>query len=144
MHPDLPVRILVLRPPGGVTFAVQKGKDELLPPAEITEEHLTFDFTLRVHGDPQEGPPNFRGPFAQGPPHGRFVYVNSGTAAGQHASVWTRRAKIQLGGIGWDLIAKVQAKDGALLEARIAGTGKDGGPACATVPLVGGGWKVVP
>jgi hypothetical protein len=35
-----------------------------------------------------------------------------------------------------------QAKKGAMLEARIAGTAKDGGPACATVPLLGGGWRV--
>jgi hypothetical protein len=98
-NPDLSARILVLRPPAGVTFAVQKGKYEFLPPTEIADEYLAFDFTLRVHGDPQCGPPNFRGPFAQGPPAERFVYVNSGTSAGQHDSPWTRRAKIQLDGI---------------------------------------------
>jgi hypothetical protein len=35
------------------------------------------------------------------------------------------------------------ATPGAVIEARIAGTAKDGGPACATVGLLDGGWRVV-
>jgi hypothetical protein len=30
---------------------------------------------------------------------------------------------------------------GAVIETQIAGRGRDGGPACATVPLVGG-WRI--
>ena len=82
---------------------------------------------------------NFLGPFAQGPVGGRFVYVNSGTLGGQPDSGWTRRAKVPLGGIAWSLIQKAA---GSIIEVRIAGTARDGGPACATVPLLGGGWKI--
>ena len=51
---------------------------------------------------------------------------------------WQRRAKVPLAGITWTMIKK-----GSVIEAHIEGTARDGGPACATVPLLGGGWKVV-
>jgi Family of unknown function (DUF5990) len=35
-----------------------------------------------------------------------------------------------------------RASPSCLLDARIAGTAGDGGPACATVRLLEGGWKV--
>jgi len=50
---------------------------------------------------------------------------------------------VPLGGITSDLIAAALAGDVAL-EARIEGTARDGGPACATVPLLGDGWRLVP
>lgn len=142
MDRELAFRITVLHPPGGVTFRLQRGKDELVPPAEASNERLSFDFTLRVRGDEASGPPNFLGPLTQGPPASRFVYVNSGTSAGQVDSCWTRRAKVPLTSLSWELIEQALSEPGAVLEARIAGTGKDGGPACATVPLLDGGWKV--
>jgi hypothetical protein len=45
--------------------------------------------------------------------------------------------------ITWELIEEALSKSGAVLEARIAGTAGDGGPACATVRLLNGGWKVL-
>jgi hypothetical protein len=130
------LRVIVENPPPKVRWAVQSGKSELLDPIVSTEKRLVFEFSVRARDD-QGDMPNFLGPFAHGPVGGRFVYVNSGTSAGQHDSPWTRRAKIPLGTITWSLIRK-----GSVLEARIAGTGRDGGPACATVPLLGGGWNV--
>jgi hypothetical protein len=41
------------------------------------------------------------------------------------------------------LIEKALSNPDGVLEARIQGTGRDGGPACATVPLLDAGWKVV-
>jgi hypothetical protein len=69
--------------------------------------------------------------------------VTSGKRAGQANSCWDRRAKVSLKGITPQLIAAVKQQPGAHLEARIAGTAADGGPACATVPLLEGGWRVV-
>jgi hypothetical protein len=138
---SLPLRITVIQPPAGVLFRLQRGKSDLVPPARTSEESLSFDFTLRVVGDRAAGAPNLRGDVAQGPPAARFVYVNSGTSAGQAESCWTRRAKVPLAGIGWDLIEEALAGRGMLLEARIQGTARDGGPACATVPLLEGGWR---
>jgi hypothetical protein len=34
-------------------------------------------------------------------------------------------------------------RSGRRLEARFNGTARDGGPACATVPLLDGGWRTV-
>jgi hypothetical protein len=138
---ELRLRIVVIDPPSGVAFAVQRGRSELLPPARQTSEEMVFDFSVRV-ADPNGSEPNFLGPYAQGPVGERFVYINSGQRAEEAQSCWDRRAKVHLRDIGWPLVKKALAS-GGVLEARIEGTGRDGGPACATVPLLGGGWRFV-
>jgi Family of unknown function (DUF5990) len=130
---DLRLRIVVIGPPAGVQFQLQRGTRDLEPPARRTDTATTFDFVVRV-GTRPDGAPNFLGPYAQGRPAARFVYVNSGTLAGQPDSCWTRRAKIPLGGITWQMIQDARRTEGAV-EAEIDGTARDGGPACATVPL---------
>jgi len=132
---NVSLRIIVENPP--VHFAVQRGKDELLEATSANAKQQVFEFSVRARDDGSGGAPNFLGPFAQGPVGGRFVYVNSGIMAGDANVDWQRRAKVPLGGITWSMIKKR-----AVIEARIAGTARDGGPACATVPLLGGGWKV--
>ena len=141
-QPGLPLRITVLHPPPGVALAVQKGRDELLPPSRQTADEAVFDFTVRIGTQP-DGRPNFLGPFAQGTPADRFVYVNSGKRAGQQDSGWDRRAKVKLGGITPKMVDAALAEPGAVLVARFEGVGRDGGPACATVPLLDGGWRLV-
>src|SRR5262249_46337362 len=126
-------------PPKGVAFAVQRGRDELLPPSSANASQLTFELSVRVAD--RDGAPNFLGPYAQGPVGERFVYVNSGQRAGEPESCWDRRAKLHLRDVGWPLVRKA-LKGGGVLEARIEGTAGDGGPACATVPLLGGGWQL--
>jgi hypothetical protein len=143
MSQELPIRITLVRPPKDVIFCVQHGKAELLPPSHTDVETITFDFTVRVGAQQTNGAPNLLGPFTQGSPADRFVYVNSGTPAGQSDSPWTRRAKVKLAGITQAMIEAVLAMPGAVIEARIDGKAKDGGPAAATVPLLGGGWQVV-
>lgn len=140
---ELPIRIIVVNPPKDVSFCVQRGKTELLPPSRTASDALIFDFTVRVGAQQANGAPNLLGPFTQGTPTERFVYVNSGTLAGQVASGWTRRAKVRLAGITQAMIEAVLAAPGAVLEVRIAGTAKDGGPAAASVPLLGAGWQIV-
>lgn len=137
----IPLRITLVAPPAGVRFAVQRGKGELETPSMSNGENLSFEFSVRV-GDRADERPNFLGPFAQGPRGGRFVYVNSGTLAGQAGSCWTRRAKVGLMDIGWDLVDSVLAQPSSCLEARIAGKAGDGGPACASVRLLGDGWSI--
>ena len=61
----------------------------------------------------------------------RFVYVRIGTSAGDCASPWTRRMKIDIHDIDPALLAK--AAEGELLVGTINGTAKDGSPACATM-----------
>ncbi|MFL5540188.1 MAG: DUF5990 family protein, partial [Longimicrobiaceae bacterium] len=45
---ELPLRIVVLNPPPGVRFAVQRGRHELLPPAHASAETLTFELAVRA------------------------------------------------------------------------------------------------
>ena len=143
MEREIRLRITLVQPPQGVTFALQKGKTEIVSAARSAGADLAFEFTLRVKERP-DGGPNFLGAFAQGTPDVRFVYVNVGTCAGQAGSPWTRRVKVQLGTIGWPLVEAALADPEAVLAVRIAGTAKDGGPACATVPLLDGGWRLAP
>ena len=77
------------------------------------------------------------GPYVQGPPRQRFVYLDIGAYAGQAGSCWSRRMKVPLEGIPAKML-----RTGGILEARIAGTGRDGGPNCATVRDFDG-WRQV-
>ena len=139
---DLPVRITVESPPAGVAVQVQRGRDKLLPPTRVSRGAMTFDFVVRL-GPPQNaGDLRFLGEFAQGPAGARFVYVNSGARAGQAGSCWDRRAKVALGTITPNQVRQVLADAQLRLEARIAGTARDGGPMCASVPLLDGGWTI--
>ena len=140
---SLSLRITLVKPPHGVSLFLQQGKDDLVPPSTASGEQVSFDFSVNIANDRTAGPPNFRGPAVQGPPTGRFIYINAGTYAGQAESRWSRRAKAPLEAITWELIEEALSKSGAVLEARIAGTAGDGGPACATVRLLNGGWKVL-
>jgi hypothetical protein len=128
-------RIVVVDPLPRVTYALQRSRSDLVPPLRSTATELAFEFTLTI-ADLEADPPRLTGEFAQGPANKRFVYVNSGTMAGQAGSPWTRRAKVPLYGIGKSELSEASQRDGLVLEARIRGTAKDGGPACATVPLL--------
>ena len=135
------LRITILDPPPGTTWAMQLGRDQLLPPSKSSPARLQFEVSISV-GPSRSGPgPRMLGAAVQGPPSGRFVYLNSGLRAGQLDSCWDRRAKVPLTGITWSLITAAETQ-GRALAAEIAGTGRDGGPACASVPLLGQGWHI--
>jgi Family of unknown function (DUF5990) len=134
IKPEIQMYLVVVEPPEGVTLAMQRGKDELLEPSEVTADALVFAFTLVV-ADLEAAPVRFTGEFAQGPASARFVYVNSGTLAGQPDSVWTRRAKVPLTGISAELV-KTALESGRPLVAEVAGTGRGGGPLVASIPLL--------
>jgi hypothetical protein len=112
------------------------GRSDLMAPSRSTESEIAFDFPLTL-ADLDADPPRLTGEYAQGPAKQRFVYVNSGSMAGQKNTCWTRRAKVPLYRVKRALLAQVvKREDGSVLEARIHGRAKDGGPACATVPLL--------
>ncbi len=137
---ELPLRITVRRPPSGVEFAVQRGSAELIAPSARDGDALVFDFSVRVDGVTSSGAPRLLGPFTQGPPSARFVYVNAGQSAGQANTRWNRRAKIPLAGITASLIQAAAKSLGVRIETDFAGTGADGGPTCATVKSIV--WRV--
>ncbi len=68
------------------------------------------------------------------------MYIDIGTYAGQTGTCWSRRLKIPLRGITLEMIEDVTAEE-SFLETRVAGSGKDGSPSCAT-PKPFAGWNV--
>ena len=123
-------------PPAGVDFGIQKGRGSLF---EVIQKQrskgadLSFEFSVGVRNADGSGTPDFSGPIVQGPRGGRFVYVDIGTIAGQLDTPWSRRLKVPLTGITADQIRRASSGSGGVLETRVPGTGKDGGPSCASV-----------
>jgi hypothetical protein len=139
------LRIVLEAPPAGVDFGVQKGRGsryETVQKQRSDKKDLHFEFSVAVKADRDGVMPVFAGPFVQGPPAGRFVYVDIGTYAGQADTPWSRRLKVPLSGITREMIDQLSRLNFTVLEARIPGTGKDGGPICATVKLPNM-WKLV-
>ncbi|MDH1477659.1 MULTISPECIES: DUF5990 family protein [Comamonas] len=126
------MRILVVNTPPDVRFAVQCGRSDLLDPMDGRHEPLRFEFSLRLGLPLSTGAVNFLGEFAQGPSSDRFVYINSGTLAGQPDSPWTRRAKLKLAFIPQEVV-DAALSSGGVIEARVQGTMGDGGPVCASL-----------
>ena len=140
--PRVTLRLIVRHPVPGVELRVQRGRDGLLAPSEVSANAVTFEFSLDVQTR-ADGSAALRGPEVQGPPAARFVYVTVGTRAGQADSPWDRRAKVPLAGLGAALVATAVERPGTLLVAAIEGRGRDGTPACASIPLLGDGWSIV-
>lgn len=137
MERQLNLRIIVERPPAGVDFGLQSGKGATYETVQTqrSKKELRFEFSVDVKAASVDAQLDFRGPFVQGPSGERFVYLDIGTYAGQADSPWSRRLKIPLRGITWKMI-----DSRTILETRVPGTGKDGGPNCATVKPFDG-WK---
>ena len=135
MEPEITLRIVLEAPPPGVDFGIQKGRGSLF---EVIQKQrskgpdLSFEFSVGVRNADGSGTPDFSGPIVQGPRGGRFVYVDIGTVAGQLDTPWSRRLKVPLTGITADQIRRATS-GGSALETRVPGTGKDGGPSCASV-----------
>lgn len=130
MKYEVPFRIIVTDPPSGVLMKVQKGRGEFL---ESLNAGTSLRFEFRVRVDLSGDAPNFLGPFVQGQRDARFVYLNSGKQAGQEDTCWDRRAKLSLMSISKDTIESVLGSKTATIEAVIQGTGRDGGPVCASI-----------
>jgi hypothetical protein len=140
---ELQIILTVTAPLANVVFAVQHGRDGLLPPYASTAERISFALTVTLGPTLADGSFNFRGPFAQGTPADRFIYVNAGTYAGQADTPWARRAKIKLAGIPRHLVETAAGDADSAIEGRIDGTARDGGPVCATVHPPSIRWHLV-
>lgn len=137
---DAKLRIIVRNPLPGVSFAVQLGRAELLEPSVRKASSLTFEVPVKV-GENKSGVTTLSGPVIQGKADEKFVYVNSGKRAGQPSSCWDRRAKVMLSNVDAKMLKKLRDQGGTLV-AEINGMGGDGGPSCARVPILGGGWRI--
>ena len=144
MEWELTFRIVLENPPAGVDFALQKGKGskyEIVQKQRSGSGNLRFEFTARAVYSGKGAEPNLLGPFVQGTPDARFVYIGIGTFAGQTGTEWSRRLKVPLSGISAELVERAGRESG-VFETHVPGTGRDGGPNCATVKPFPG-WKLV-
>jgi hypothetical protein len=144
MDQQLTCRIVLEAPPPNVDFALQVGRGstfELTQKQRSTGKDLRFDVSVSVRKMADQAQPDCRGPAVQGPKGQRFIYINSGTYAGQLATQWGRRLKVPLAGITTVMVTRVLTDARSVLEARVPGTAKDGGPNAATVkPFTG--WRI--
>jgi hypothetical protein len=134
---DTPItlRLTIADPVPGVRYSLQQD-DAPFEPVTAAEAPLSFDVPVRLSADNR-----FLGPFVRREgPERRFVYIRIGQSAGDHASCWTRRAKIDIHDIPPALLD--QARAGRTLEVVLPGKGKDGSPTCATVRPTAG-WRAL-
>lgn len=123
------LRIILKEVMPGVDFALQNGHGSKYQPVQrqraSKKTDLSFEFPVTIKTD-KRGDPDFAGGFVQGGRGDRYVYIDIGTYAGQSGTSWSRRLKVPLSRITWDLI-----NSSSILVGEIPGTGKDGGPSCA-------------
>jgi len=143
MESEITLQIILVKPTPGVMFGLQKGSGsnyETVQKQIPVSDSLSFKFTITVKGDRSKDEyPRFSGSFVQGPAGSKFVYIGIGTYAGQPDSIWSRRLKIPLTGITWKDIDSLSEL--SILQTSVPGTGKDGGPNCATVKPFAG-WHI--
>lgn len=129
------MRIVIEQPVPGVRHSLQdKEGGPLDPKVSVAGEPLAFDFTIGV----EPGPKFFGDQVRREGPQRRFVYIRIGDLAGDPASPWSRRMKIDIHDIAPELL-DAAVRGGGRLALAVNGTGKDGTPACATVRPVGRG-----
>ncbi len=149
------LRVICKAPPDperhGATFGLQDKSSTAAwvvnPGKRKPNGDLHFECEVRVQPNARTGEPNFLGDFAHGSAEQRFLYLSwrpNERRLGQPespSSCWQRRMKIHLSTITWERIEQA-TQSGGVLEATVEGTGKDGGPNCASVSLLGAGWTV--
>jgi hypothetical protein len=143
---ELTFRIVLEHPPAGVDFGLQIGRGveyETVQTQRSEGRDLSFEFSVGVGaaGSKTSAPPDFQGPVVQGPPNQRFIYIDIGTYAGQRDTPWSRRLKVPLIDITSEMVDRATKDTRMVIETRVPGTGKDGGPNCATVKPFDG-WTV--
>jgi len=130
---EIRLRIVIEHPVPGVLHSLQTGDTGVLDPKRSRAgEPLGFDFPVRV----APGPKFFGDQVRREGPVRRFVYIRIGQSAGDHASEWSRRMKIDIHDTPPALLDRAMAGEG-VVELTVDGTGKDGTPACATVKVTG-------
>lgn len=129
---DIGLRIIIEQPVVGVLHSLQAKDDRPLDPkASRTGEPLLFDLPIRV----APGPKFFGDQVRREGPVRRFIYIRVGQSADDPSSPWSRRMKIDIHDLDEALLARAIETHG-IIEIVVNGTGRDGTPACATVPVI--------
>ncbi|WP_336517821.1 DUF5990 family protein [Pollutibacter soli] len=142
---EINIRIILELPPPGICFALQSGSGPgytVLQTQWSDGGNIIFETQVSLKESRAAGVAfDFSGTTVQGKAGERFFYIDIGTYAGDMKSTWARRLKIPLTGVDKSTIQSLEKDPTFFLETVVPGTGKDGGPNCATVkPFTG--WKV--
>ena len=99
-----------------VGIARRGKRDELLglTPGDAPAASWTFECRLSGDGDPAGIAPDVKGPYIQGPPGGRFIYLNWVTIDDAGTPTLFRRAKLWLDGVPPTILAEA-ARTGLLV-----------------------------
>ncbi len=124
---QITLRLTIEDPVPGVTYSLQDKTGRPVRPAVAADGPLSFDVPVRVAAGRRFLGDHVR---SEGPER-RFVYIAIGAQAGDGASTWSRRAKIDIHALPADLLAL--ALEGRIPELRLPGRDKHGAPACATL-----------
>lgn len=122
-----------------VHLGVQRGR-EVVDRVPADRRPVTFAVEFRVERRP-DGAPNFLGPFAQGTPEDRFVYLSWGTPEPAGSFAMLRRLKVRLGHLRWPEIRR-PIRAGKPLTVTLRLTDDAGEPLCATPPAGHIRWDV--
>lgn len=129
------LRLTIEDPVAGTAYSLQDSKSAPVGVVAATARPLSFDVPVRIAPGPR-----FLGEFVRREgPQRRFVYIAIGVQAGDHASPWSRRVKVDVHDVPPQLLERALAGD--ILEARLPGRASDGGPSCASLKPIGG-WQV--
>ena len=104
-----------------------------LTPGEAPAATWTLEAVVAAKPD---GGADLRGPYIQGPPGGRFIYLNWGTVDDSGEFTMFRRAKLWLEAVPPQVLAS--AAERGTLVGRLTLTDAKGNPLCASVrpPLI--------
>lgn len=132
---QITLRLVIADPVPGVAYSLQDKTGQPVGAVVAGDGSLSF-MPVRVADGPR-----FLGDHvcSEGPVR-RFVYIAIGTMAGHAGTHVQRRAKIDIHTLDAELLDSAFA--GAVLEARLPGRARDGGPSCGTVPPLGP-WRAV-
>lgn len=144
MKQQITLRVLCENLPGtrfgnriGVRLGVQKNQAVINDVPATKDASATFTVLLDIaEKNEGEAPPRFLGPFAQGTPDARFLYLCWGERHDKAPLVWDgfRRAKLLLRSLSWEIVEKALAAPGRVVEARVCATDHKGGPLCGSIP----------
>ena len=121
-------------------LGIQDGKEvsDLRP---VGAKAITFEAPFRLATRKKDGGPNFLGPYAQGTPAQRFLYLNWGRRQDDGSYDYFSRAKVHLSHISWGDIERAH-NSGTPLTAELTMTDDRGNPICATVDSNHITWKL--
>lgn len=133
MSKEISLRIVLQNPVDGTIYGLQKGKGPIYETVQAqlgNGKEIIFDFTLHIK-EANGSLPTLAGPFVQGPPGNRFIYISIGSYAGQTGAAWSGRIKVPLPEATF--LNTLSDEGNSCWSCTVPGRNEDGKPVFATV-----------